>query len=303
MTNQKEINQWKIKKASFFAVTISVILCILKFYIYKTTDSCSLHASATDSLMDSGISLINLFAVYVLSFKNKKIAPFGFDKVAILITTFQCFVISFLAFEILHESFEKLLCQHHEIHNFQNIFFVAVISFLLSFTLVLYQRKVVKETNSLIVKADMIHYISDIYSNSFIFIGFIFMKLFNIMWIDAALGVMVSFYLIKSVIGLFKVSIYSLLDLNFQKEKEEICKIVKESGYEIKDENINVMFSGQIFQINIKVEPNFIDNVNALKEKITTALKLKDHKHSSSCNHDNESIGQNSNFKIKIELV
>lgn len=302
---QEEINHSKIKKASLFAIIVSITLCVLKFYVYKTTQSCSLHASAMDSVMDTAVSLINLFAVYMLSTKKNNLAPFGWDKIAVLVSTLQCVIITGLSLEILHESFTKLWSNSHNIENFSNIIGVSLISFFISLSLTFYQKKVIKETNSLVIKADMIHFISDIYSSLFMFIGFVFIKLFNTLWIDAVLGVIVSFYLISSVSHLLKTSLFALLDLNLSVEQEKVLKALRSHNYDFKKEDVHVTFSGARFVINITINSKLIDKVSQIRNIIQQVpdIEIENECHAHICTHVSESLKSTKDMLININVI
>lgn len=290
--DQAQINYLKIKKASYFAIAVSSTLFFLKMYAYYNTNSCSLHASAMDSFMDSIISFVNLGAVYITSFKRSKIAPLGWDKVSACVAVAQCILMLFLCFEIAHESFEKYFgYTAHELKNMEQVLLIAGIALVMSLALISYQKKIIKETDSLIVKADMAHFLSDVFSNILTFVGLLFAKLIDAVWIDAVLGLFVCFYLTKSSLQLLLTAFYTLLDLNFVKEQEKLLIELKERKYDFLSEDVQVLFSGMKLTIKIFISEAIIKDRQIILGIIENFIKQQKEAHNHCSNHRNGILG------------
>jgi divalent metal cation (Fe/Co/Zn/Cd) transporter len=61
--------------------------------------------------------------------------------------------------------------------------------------LVVYLRRIARETGSLILAADTLHYQSDLYTNIGIIAAFLLIKIFNIPLLDPIVSIIVAIYI------------------------------------------------------------------------------------------------------------
>ena len=100
---------------------------------------------------------------------------------------------------------------------------VMVFSIVLTIALVLYQRHVVKITNNLAIKADSLHYLTDLLTNFSILIA-LYLTLIGYLWADAAFAIVIAIYIFKSAIEIGHEAFAQLMDKNLDEETEKVIR-------------------------------------------------------------------------------
>jgi ferrous-iron efflux pump FieF len=208
---QSNYNKNLIKSASYLSVIIALIILSAKLYGWFATSSQSMLASLVDSMLDISASFINLIALYFGLQPPDHNHRFGHEKFQDLAIFSQAifFLISGL-FTI--SSGIKAIFIKTELHQPQ---------------IVLYQTYVVKKTNSKVIEADKLHYVSDFLTNIAVIIA---INLSAKWWIiDALSGIAISIYIVYTALSLFRVAIRNLADEEFpEKDKKRILSIISE---------------------------------------------------------------------------
>ncbi len=101
---------------------------------------------------------------------------------------------------------------------------VMVISFVITAGLVFFLNKVATITNNMVIKADALHYKTDLFSNGAVLFALGVISFTGEQLIDPILGIGIAFYMIYSAIPIIKEGILMLLDASL--EKEDIDKII-----------------------------------------------------------------------------
>lgn len=270
IVNENEsISNRSIIKATYFALVVSTILCIIKFLNYAITNSVAIHASALDSLLDITVSFANFITIKLTQRKSNAKFPYGYDKIASLVAFLQVILVSALAFHLFFECLEKLQ-NKNELHDIGYGIFILIFSLILNTGLVLYQSNVVKKTGSLIIKADMLHYKTDFLTNIAILVGLLFVKAFEIYWLDPLVGLVAAIYLFYAVFALAKTSLNSLLDTNDIEQSNNIIFHLNDNNIDTKNINVIFCFTGTKSKISIKVQSLDEELVNKIKTTIYT---------------------------------
>lgn len=150
--------------AALAATVLASVLLLIKIFAWWYTGSVSLLAALVDSLMDIAASLTNLFVVrYSLQPADTE-HTFGHGKAASLAALAQSMFISGSALFLLLTGFQHLATPAPM--NAPMVGIVVTLIALISTTvLVTFQRWVVKQTGSQAIRADMLHYQSDVIMN------------------------------------------------------------------------------------------------------------------------------------------
>jgi cation diffusion facilitator family transporter len=133
---------------------------------------------------------------------------------------------------------------------------------------------VIRKTNSQIIKADKIHYLSDLASNVAVVISILVSKYFSL--IDAIFGILIALYIIFSAINLFRNSLRNLLDEEFSKEdKEKILSILRLNKDILGVHDLKTRKAGDkaFIQFHIDLDPTIsLISAHNISEKITQEL-------------------------------
>lgn len=199
-----------LKRASYASVLTALVLILVKMVAWLFTGSVSMLASLVDSLMDSIASLINLFAIrYSLQPADTE-HRFGHGKAEPLAGLAQAVFISGSAgFLVLH-AVDRL--RHPQVLESPGIG-VAVMVFAISLTLllVLFQRRVIKLTGSTAIRADALHYVSDLLGNVSVILA-LMLAAMGWSWADPVCAIAVAIYIAYSAFRIGYESIQQLMD-------------------------------------------------------------------------------------------
>lgn len=200
-----------LRLATYASVTTATMLIVAKLGAWMLTGSVSVLASLIDSLMDAGASLINLFAVrYSLAPPDAE-HRFGHGKAESLAGLAQATFIAGSAVFLILESVDRLL---HPQALAQLSIGIAVMGFAVLATVALLsvQRYVVRRTGSTAIRADALHYASDLLTGSATMLALALALLFGWTGLDAWFAIGIAAYILYGAWGIGADAFQVLLD-------------------------------------------------------------------------------------------
>ena len=153
-----------MRRATNFAVAAAALMIAGKLGAWLVTDSVSLLSSLADSVMDVLASLINLFAVRHALQPADREHRFGHGKAEPLAGLGQALFITASAIFLIVEAVGRIM-EPEPIARAPVGIGVMVFAIVVTTALVAYQRRVVRLTGSTAIRADSLHYASDILMN------------------------------------------------------------------------------------------------------------------------------------------
>lgn len=205
------------------AIAAASLLIIVKFLAWIMTGSSSILAALTDSLMDVTTSIINLLAIKIALQPADKEHRFGHGKAESLAGLAQAAFITGTAVFLLFNSISALVNGHQIVASNIGIV-VMVFSLMVTLALVLFQSYIVKKTASMAIKADSLHYRTDIALNGAVLLALLLAG-FGWHWADGLFAIAVSLYILHGAWGIGIQSIDALMDKQLpQLEEEQIVK-------------------------------------------------------------------------------
>ncbi len=213
-----------LKNVTIASVLVSALLVIIKLIAWSATDSVSILSSLVDSSFDAIASLVNLFAVRHALVPADKNHRFGHGKAEALSGIAQSMFIFGSVVFLLIEVFSRFFFPKPIDHSFFGII-IILISLVLTFLLVLYQKSVIKKTKSTAIKADSLHYLSDILLNFGVILSLIISSFFSIWFADPLFALIISVYILSVTYRIFISSLDELMDKEFS--EEDRVKIIK----------------------------------------------------------------------------
>jgi len=200
------------------AVVIASLLIAGKLIAWLMTDSSSLLASLTDSLMDVSASLINLFAIRYAMAPADAEHRFGHGKAESLAGLIQSAFISGSALLLVMHGISSLLNQV-PVQRLEAGLWVSAGSILLTLLLVGFQRWVVQRTNSVVIKADMLHYRSDLLLNAGVLLALVLAGK-GWFWADGLFAILIGLFLVWGAVQIGYESVQALLDRQLPEEEQ-----------------------------------------------------------------------------------
>jgi len=222
------------KKATVISSSTAIILIIIKLAIGLISGSVAVLASAIDSVLDLVVSAFNYFAINTSEQPADKEFNYGRGKIEALASVIEGTVITMSGIFIFYEAIKK--AYHKEIvTHLDSSILVMIISLVLTIALVAFLSFVAKKTNNMVIKADALHYKTDVYSNGVILISLAIIYFTDFYLIDSIMGVVISVYIIYSAYEIIKNGVLILLDKALDADTVEKIQKIIENEDEIKD--------------------------------------------------------------------
>jgi len=199
------------KKATLVSSSVALVLVAFKLTVGIISGSVAVLASAVDSLLDMVVSAFNYFALHNSDKEPDEHFNFGRRKLEPLAAVIEGTIISLSALFILYEAISKMV-QNDPIKHLSLSIWVMVGSMVITAGLVIFLNIVAKKTGNMVIKADALHYKTDLLSNGAVLISLIIIHLTEYTLIDPILGIGISIYMIYSALPLIKDGIMMLLD-------------------------------------------------------------------------------------------
>ena len=214
------------KKATVVSTSVAALLVVIKMTVGILSGSIAVLASAIDSFLDLTVSLFNYFALSNAEKDPDDKFHFGRSKIEPLAAVIEGVVISLSALFILYEALSKI-AHPREMSYMSASIWVMVVSFIITAFLVFFLNYVAKKTNNMVIKADALHYKTDLFSNGAVLFALALISLTQEQLIDPILGVGIAIYMIYSAYPIIKEGILMLLDAALDEEDiEKIKKVI-----------------------------------------------------------------------------
>lgn len=266
---------WLMRSATIASVMTAVILIVAKTFAWWLGGSVSVLASLADSLMDSLASLLNLMAVrYALQPADNE-HRFGHGKAEFLAGLGQALFIGGSAIFLLFQGVDRLL-HPQPLQSVGLSVGVMAFSMMATCALLLWQRHVVRLTHSMAIKADALHYASDLFSNAGVILalglawmGFSFFDPIFAIGIGAMIG--------YSAVKIAMEAIDHLLDKELPEEIQQEIETIAMSFDEVQGvHGIRTRQSGHIkvIQMHLEMDGDMpLRHSHALAEQVEDALR------------------------------
>jgi len=199
-----------VNRAALAATTLASVLLLVKIFAWWYTGSVSLLAALVDSLVDIAASLTNLFVVrYSLQPADAE-HTFGHGKAESLAALAQSMFISGSALFLFLTGLQHLATPNEMRAPMVGIV-VTLVALFSTLALVTFQRWVVKKTRSLAIRADMLHYQSDVIMNGAILLA-LGLSWYGFRRADALFALGIGVWILYSALRMGYEAVQALLD-------------------------------------------------------------------------------------------
>ncbi|MGD9021312.1 MAG: cation diffusion facilitator family transporter [Lysobacterales bacterium] len=208
-----------LKLASVASVATAGILIVAKTIAWYITGSVSLLASLVDSVMDSAASLINLFAIrYSLQPADEE-HRFGHGKAEPLAGLAQSAFVAGSAVFLVFHAVDRLRHVHaiQQVAVGQNVIWLAIV---MTLALLAVQRYVIRRTGSTAIRADSLHYATDLLTNVSVLVA-LYLATLGWAWADPVFAIGIAVFIFYSA---FKIGFESFQQLMDRELPEDILE-------------------------------------------------------------------------------
>lgn len=188
--------------AGFVGIFSNLILFIIKLVIGLITMSISIIADSLNNLSDCGANILTVVGYTISGKPADKDHPYGHARMEYLSSLFISMIISFLGFEMLISSVEKIIKNEPSEEYSLPLIIIIACTILVKAVIAIFYHKLGKHISSDTLKASAFDSIGDVIATSAVVVGMIITKCIpNLPFdLDAAIGILVAIYII--VIGI-----------------------------------------------------------------------------------------------------
>lgn len=220
---------------------------------WLNTGSVSLLASLIDSLMDAVASTINLVAVRFALQPADEEHRFGHGKAEALAGLAQAAFICGSALLLLSEAVGRLLDPQPLAHVPLGIWVMAF-SIVATMVLLAVQRYAIRHTESVAIRADALHYFTDLLTNLSVIVALL-LSVAGFSRADAIFGLAIGAYILYSAISIAWESVHHLMDRELpEEEQQRIADIALEHPEVRAVHDLRTRQSGQTRFIQLHIE-------------------------------------------------
>jgi len=174
-------------------------------------------ASAIDSLLDMAVSMFNFFAIKKSEEDPDDYYHYGKGKIQAIASVIEGTIITISGIYIIYVAIEKLI-HGSETKLLTPSIMAMLFSIVVTYLLVKYLLRIARETDNLVIKADALHYKTDLWSNAAVLVALGLVYLTDLHAIDALFGLGIGVYIIYSAYEIIVEGVEILLDKSLDGE-------------------------------------------------------------------------------------
>lgn len=205
------------KKAIIIANVTAIILVVIKSTVWIMTWSLALLSSALDSILDFFVSLFNLYVIKTSNDKDNSLYNYWKWKIQWIWAVLEWAIVWFSWISLVYFAINKII-NWWVIEKLDFSIYVMIASIIITWALVTYLSKVAKKTNNLTIKADALHYKTDLFTNLWIIISLLLIKISWYMIIDSIIAIIIWIYILTSSKSIIIEWYHMLMDRKLDQE-------------------------------------------------------------------------------------
>jgi len=213
-----------MRMATYASTSVAIVLILIKTVAWIMTDSLSLLATLIDSCLDALASLINLLAVRHALMPADKEHRFGHGKAEALAGLGQATFITGSALFLVLESVSHLW-NPLPISSMPVGVGVMVVSMLATLGLLIFQKHVIRKTGSTAIKADHLHYKTDLLVNAGVIVALL-LAVYGWPGFDPLFAILIAVYILYSAWEIASESLDLLMDRELPDEERAKIKAI-----------------------------------------------------------------------------
>ncbi len=273
----------KVNRVGILGMFANLFLFFLKIIVGFIFKSQSMVADAFNSIGDVFASLMTFIGSKIASNKDDDDHNFGHGKAEYIFSMFISVSILVIGIKLLYDSIASLVSSNKVIFSY-SLLLVCVITIVIKLSLYFYTKKLYKKENSILVKSNMLDHRNDVFLTSTVLIAII-CSYFQIYFVDAIVGIIISIWFLLTGVKLFKESYNVLMDISLDKKTiDEIIKMILKDKRVTEVSDVHSVSVGYKFIVvltisvdgNLKtfvshkianqIEKRILNNFNSIKE-------------------------------------
>ncbi len=264
-----------MRAATYASVTAALILIFVKFAAWTMTESVSLLSTLIDSMLDALASIVNLVAVHHALQPADREHRFGHGKAEPLAGLAQAAFICGSGGFLLLQAGERLI-HPRPVVNTEIGYAVMVFSIVVTVALVLFQRYVVRQSGSVAISADSLHYQTDVMINGSVILSLFIVSEFGITIADPLFAVAIAGYIVIGALTIGKQALDMLMDRELADEDRGRIREIVVAHTEVRGmHDLRTRSSGTdlFIQMHLELDPEItLARAHSITEQVTRDL-------------------------------
>lgn len=246
--------------AATASIGVALFLSGLKIFASIYTGSLAILSSLVDSLADIFASAITFFAVKISTKPATCEYRYGFGKAESVSALLQAAFIAGSGLFVIYGAINRLF---HPIEVKQTLtgIIIMLISMIITLLLIIFQKYVIKKTDSMAINADSTHYSMDLLTNLVIVSSLFITKYFSIIWIDTLTALLVAVYILYNAFNIAKKALFILTDKELSSSTRIKIKdiiMATEGVMGMHDFRTHDLGGTYMFEVHIEIDGNLL---------------------------------------------
>lgn len=264
MTSPQQIDKSRLMQlATYASVTTAIVLIVTKLAAWFVTDSVSILATLVDSSLDVLASMLNLVAVRHAIQPADREHRFGHGKAEALAGMGQAMFIAGSACLLMLQAVERIIHPQALSKGLNLGIGVMLFSMAATLALILFQRYVIRHTDSTAIKADALHYKTDLLVNGSVIVALV-LAYYGWHYFDPLFAMAIAVFILYSAWEIVREAIDLLMDHELPDvERQKIRAVVLQHPQARGLHDLRTRRSGTTVFIQLHLE---LDETMALRD-------------------------------------
>lgn len=206
------------RSAALASISVALLLVGLKVWAAWTTGSTAMLGSLADTVLDLVASVATLAGVWIAAQPDDEHHRFGHGKAEALAAMFQVVLISISALSLAARAVGQWVAGARP-EQAEGGIAVSAIAMVATLALLVWQRRVIRQTGSLAISTDHVHYQSDLFLNLAVIAALALDQYAGIAGADPFFGLAIALWLGWGAWGASQAAVDQLMDKEWPAEK------------------------------------------------------------------------------------
>jgi len=264
------------KQTALFSVFSNFLLIVMKVAAGIVSGSVSILSEAIHSLMDLIASLIAFFSVRYADNPPDREHPYGHGKLENVSGVIEALLIAVAAGWIIYEAAGRLM-HPRPLEKLGWAIVVMGISAVVNFFVARRLYRTARRTDSVALKADGLHLMTDVYTSAGVMVGLALVSLFSMPFLDSVVAIAVAVFILFKSFGMFRESFLPLIDTGLTDEEVSIIhQCVHDRNLSYHDLKTRQAGSFRFAEFHLELSGKMpLDEVHAICDELENDIKSR----------------------------
>jgi cation diffusion facilitator family transporter len=262
-TEQKNLTVQK------WVATVSVLLLVVKFIAYYSTNSISILTDALESIVNVAAGFIGLFSLYVAAKPRDSDHPYGHGKAEFISAAIEGTMIGSAGAIILYKAIQHLI-HPAALHKIDFGILLVAITAVINFAVGYFCLQTGKKNNSAALIASGKHLQTDTWSTAGIIAGLILLYFTGFNWIDSAVACLFGCLIVFTGYRIVRSSLAGIMDEADEKLLTRMVELLNANRREnwVDLHNLRVIKYGSVLHVDCHLTVPWFLNVHEAHREI-----------------------------------